>query len=106
MQSEAVKDMPETIELGYFYIGAPMSEYFYSVIDDETRLQGMQPLRKAVYVRQEAAQSPASGVEVVTVGQFEELMAKTPWDSLAEDGIFLADMFPNGLKIVKSLEGV
>jgi hypothetical protein len=40
--------MPDNIELGYFYAGCPMSEYFFSVIDKETKLE---PLMTAKYIR-------------------------------------------------------
>jgi hypothetical protein len=41
-------DMPEEITLGDFYAPAPMSEQFYSVMDDKTK---MQPRKQAKYIR-------------------------------------------------------
>lgn len=41
-------DMPNEIELGYFYAPAPMSEYYYSVIDKETKAD---PLFQSGYIR-------------------------------------------------------
>jgi hypothetical protein len=40
--------MPEKITLGYFYAPAPMSEYYYSVVDKETKAT---PLNTATYTR-------------------------------------------------------
>lgn len=47
--------MPDEIELGRFYIGAPMSENFYHVMDKETK--GV-PVAKAFYRRVTAPCAP------------------------------------------------
>lgn len=41
-------EMPNEIELGYFYAPAPMSEHYYSVIDDDTKAE---PKERARYIK-------------------------------------------------------
>jgi hypothetical protein len=55
----------------------------------------------ANHVRTIRALLTEQGPEVVTVGEFEAMMVQTLGDSYGDDGLFLADMYPNGLKIVK-----
>jgi HAMP domain-containing protein len=52
--------MPEKIELGLFYAPAPMSEHFYSVIDDKTK---MTPEAKANYTRSDIADTRIAELE-------------------------------------------
>lgn len=40
--------MPDKLKMGFFYAPAPMSEYFFSVINSETK---MEPKASATYIR-------------------------------------------------------